>query len=216
MPAIREKNVVAKENGQKGKGSSMSSRALESRRVGFFLAGGMRCLRAGDRRLQRVALRRQRPQVRILSGAPLLNKRENFGRRFGDAFSRAPRQNGFRPADADFLVGDPDFVHEQPGVGLPELRRPFIEFVPQQPADPRDLFRSDRSGSPTPSGSAVPRSPWRSGPVEALEPTRRSRIAGSSASIRPFSTSSRSRAIPATAAVWSWRSFASCALAPSA
>ena len=37
----------------------------------------------------------------------------------------------------------------------------------------------------------------------SLSPTRRSRMTGSSASMRPFSTSSSSRAIPATAAVWS-------------
>src|SRR5579863_10346506 len=69
-----------------------------------------------------LALRRQRPQVRILSGAPLLNKRENFWHGFGDALGRASGQNRFRAADADFLVGDPDFVHEQldriPPVGL--------------------------------------------------------------------------------------------------
>ena len=85
------------------------------------------------------ALRRQRSQVRILWGAPLLNKRENFWRRFGGPFRRTSRQYGFRAADADLLVGDPDFVHEQPGVGLPELRRSFVEVYPgvaRRPARP--------------------------------------------------------------------------------
>jgi hypothetical protein len=34
-----------------------------------------------------------------------------------------------RAGDADFVVGNPDFIQEKPGVGLPELRWAFVEFV---------------------------------------------------------------------------------------
>jgi hypothetical protein len=58
-------------------------------------------------------------------------KRENFWRRFGGRFRRKSGHGGFRAADADLLVGDPDFVHQKPGVPLSKLRRSLVEFVPQ-------------------------------------------------------------------------------------
>jgi hypothetical protein len=71
--------------------------------------------------------------VRISSGAPLSNKRENFRHRFDGTLRRAPRQDGFRAADADFLVGNADFIQKQPSVGflalIPLRRRNMADLV---------------------------------------------------------------------------------------
>jgi len=53
--------------------------------------------------------------VRISSGVPLPNKSENRGRGTKLLLRRAPGQDGFRAADADFVVRDGDFTHNQPG-----------------------------------------------------------------------------------------------------
>jgi hypothetical protein len=51
------------------------------------------------------------------------------------------RQDGFRAGDADF-VGNPDFIQEQPGVGLPELRWAFVELFRSRPPAPGYLLFS--------------------------------------------------------------------------
>jgi hypothetical protein len=45
-----------------------------------------------------------------------------------------PRQDRLRAADADFFVGDLDLVHDQPGIGLTQLRRPAVELVSRRMA----------------------------------------------------------------------------------
>ena len=67
--------------------------------------------------------------VLISSGAPLVNKRENSGHSFRRLHAlRTLAKNGFSPADADFLIRDPDFLHQQSGVGLPKIRISFMRL----------------------------------------------------------------------------------------
>ncbi|MFA7602109.1 MAG: hypothetical protein WCY29_03800 [Novosphingobium sp.] len=65
----------------------------------FSYSGKLRQTTGSTRKVRRFALRRQRPEVRILSGAPFSNERENCGRGFGHASCSARGQNV--GADAD-------------------------------------------------------------------------------------------------------------------
>src|SRR5271170_835679 len=74
--------------------------------------------------------------VRISSGAPLPNKRQNRRRGSAKVFRSATRQDRFGAADADFLVRNTNFVHEQPRVSLTQVRWPAVKLLPRSRTSP--------------------------------------------------------------------------------